>query len=58
VFCRFWFSTEYYSISPGMISQIPSTGAKYMIGFTDSKGTPLSGAAITASTCRPATSGR
>ena len=40
---RIWFFTDYYSISPGMISQIPGTGAKYMIGFTDSKGTPLSG---------------
>jgi len=40
---RIWFFTDYYSISPGMISQIPGKGAKYMIGFTDSKGTPLSG---------------
>jgi len=41
--CRIWFFTDYYSISPGMISQIPGKGAKYMIGFTDSEGTPLSG---------------
>ncbi len=41
---RIWFFTDYYSFSPGMISQIPGKGAKYMIGFTDSEGTPLSGA--------------
>ena len=41
--CRIWFFTNYYSISPGMISQIPGKGAKYMIGFTDRDGTPLSG---------------
>ena len=40
---RIWFFTDYYSISPGMISQIPGKGAKYMIGFTDSEGAPLSG---------------
>jgi hypothetical protein len=40
---RIWFFTDYYSISPGMISQIPGMGAKYMISFTDSQGTPLSG---------------
>jgi hypothetical protein len=40
---RIWFFTDYYSISPGMISQIPGKGAKYMIAFTDSSGTPLSG---------------
>jgi hypothetical protein len=32
----------YFSISPGMISQVPGKGAKYMIAFTDSAGTPLS----------------
>jgi hypothetical protein len=42
---RIWFFTDYYSISPGMISQIPGKGAKYMIGFTDSEGAPLSGSA-------------
>jgi len=42
---RIWFFTDYYSISPGMISQIPGKGAKYMIGFTDSSGRPLSGGA-------------
>jgi hypothetical protein len=40
---RIWFFTNYYSISPGMISQTPGKGAKYMIGFTDSDGVPLSG---------------
>jgi hypothetical protein len=40
---RIWFFTDYYSISPGMLSQTPGKGAKYMIGFTDSGGTPLSG---------------
>jgi hypothetical protein len=42
---RIWFFTDYYSISPGMISQVPGKGAKYMIGFTDSTGAPLSGGA-------------
>jgi hypothetical protein len=32
---RIWFFTDYYSISPGMISQVPGKGAKYMIAFTD-----------------------
>ena len=36
--------TDYYSISPGMVSQNPGKGAKYVIGFTDSAGTPLVGA--------------
>jgi len=40
---RIWFFTDYYSISPGMISQTPRKGAKYMIAFTDSTGVPLSG---------------
>ena len=40
---RIWFFTDYYSFSPGMISQIPGKGAKYMVGFTDSSGTALSG---------------
>jgi hypothetical protein len=40
---RIWFFTNYYSISLGMISQVPGKGAKYMIAFTDSDGTPLSG---------------
>src|SRR5262247_1948562 len=40
---RVWFFTDYYSISPGMISQTPGKGAKYLVAFTDSTGTPLSG---------------
>lgn len=40
---RIWFFTDYYSISPGMISQTPGKGAKYMVAFTDSTDTPLSG---------------
>jgi hypothetical protein len=40
---RIWFFTDYYSLSPGMISQIPGKGAKYMISFTDEDGRPLSG---------------
>src|SRR5262245_53168061 len=42
---RIWFFTDYYSISPGMISQVPGKGAKYMIAFTDGTGAPLSGGA-------------
>lgn len=41
---RIWMFTNYYSLSPGMISQTPGKGAKYMIAFTDSDGEPLSGA--------------
>ncbi|HEX3447834.1 MAG TPA: DUF1214 domain-containing protein, partial [Isosphaeraceae bacterium] len=40
---RDWFFTNYYSISPGMVSKIPGKGAAYMIGFSDNKGKPLSG---------------
>ena len=40
---RIWFFTDYYSISPGMVSQIPGKGAKYGIAFVDSTGTPLNG---------------
>jgi hypothetical protein len=40
---RIWFFTNYYSISPGMISQIPGRGAKYMIALSDSINTPLVG---------------
>ncbi|QIG51011.1 DUF1254 domain-containing protein [Nordella sp. HKS 07] len=42
---RTWFFTDYYAWSPGMISQIPGKGAKYMVGFTDASGIPLSGGA-------------
>lgn len=40
---RTWMFTNYYSISPGMLSQIPGKGAFYGIAFTDSEGDPLSG---------------
>ncbi|MDM0107004.1 DUF1254 domain-containing protein [Variovorax sp. J22R24] len=40
---RIWFFTDYYSVSPGMISQVPGKGAKYMIAFVDARGVPLSG---------------
>ena len=40
---RIWMFTDYYSLSPGMVSQSPGKGAKYMIAFDDSKGAPLSG---------------
>ena len=30
---RIWFFTDYYSISPGMLSQTPGKGAKYMVGI-------------------------
>jgi hypothetical protein len=40
---RIWFFTNYYSVSPGMLSQTPGRGAKYMIAFVDSEGANLSG---------------
>lgn len=40
---RIWFFTDYYSVSPGMLSQIPGKGAKYMMGFTDNENAPLVG---------------
>lgn len=40
---RIWFFTNYYSVSPGMLSKIPGKGAAYMIAFTDGEGEPLSG---------------
>ncbi len=40
---RIWFFTDYYSVSPGMLSQIPGKGAKYMIAFRDAAGENLSG---------------
>jgi len=42
---RIWFFTNYYSVSPGMLSQTPGRGAKYMIAFVDSDGANLSGGA-------------
>ena len=41
--CRPWFFTNYYSVSPGMLSQIPGKGAFYIIAFTDSEDSPLTG---------------
>ncbi len=41
---RIWFFTNYYAVSPGMISKVPGKGAAYMISFTDSQGKPLVGA--------------
>lgn len=40
---RIWMFTDYYSISPGMVSQTPGKGAKYAIAFRDKDGAPLSG---------------
>jgi hypothetical protein len=40
---RAWFFTNYYSVSPGMLSKVPGKGAAYMIAFTDAAGEPLSG---------------
>jgi hypothetical protein len=40
---RLWFFTNYYSISPGMVSQIPGRGAAYEIAFDDADGDPLWG---------------
>ena len=40
---RIWFFTNYYSVSPGMLSQTPGRGAKYMIAFVDMSGANLSG---------------
>jgi hypothetical protein len=40
---RVWFFTDYYSISPGMVSMTPGKGAFYMIAFNDGSGQPLTG---------------
>ncbi|SDT19702.1 Uncharacterized conserved protein [Pseudomonas sp. Z003-0.4C(8344-21)] len=40
---RTWFFTDYYSISPGMVSMTPGKGAFYMIAFEDADGHQLSG---------------
>jgi hypothetical protein len=40
---RINFFTNYYSVSPGMLSYTPGKGANYLIGFNDREGTPLSG---------------
>ena len=40
---RAWFFTDYYSISPGMVSMTPGKGAFYMIAFRDAEGNWLNG---------------
>jgi hypothetical protein len=40
---RDWFFTDYYSISPGMVSMTPGKGAFYMIAFDDADSRPLVG---------------
>lgn len=40
---RVWMFTDYYSISPGMVSLTPGRGAFYAIAFNDARGDPLSG---------------
>jgi hypothetical protein len=40
---RTWFFTDYYSISPGMVSMTPGKGAFYMIAFEDADGDALVG---------------
>jgi hypothetical protein len=40
---RVWMFTDYYSISPGMVSLTPGRGAFYAIAFNDADGHPLSG---------------
>jgi hypothetical protein len=40
---RINFFTNYYSISPGMLSYTPGRGASCVIGFNDSGGAPLLG---------------
>lgn len=40
---RIWFFTDYYSISPGMVSMSPGKGAFYMVAFKDADGNWLNG---------------
>jgi hypothetical protein len=40
---RAWMFTNYYSLSPGMVSLIPGRGAAYEIAFNDAGGELLSG---------------
>ena len=40
---RINFFTNYYSVSPGMLSMTPGKGANYLMAFTDGDGVPLSG---------------
>jgi hypothetical protein len=40
---RIWYFTDYYALSPGMVSQTPGKGAKYGMAFVDSEGNPITG---------------
>src|SRR6266481_1636440 len=40
---RINFFTNYYSVSPGMLSITPGKGANYLMAFTDGEGAPFSG---------------
>ena len=40
---RIAYFTNYYAVSPGMISKVPDKGAAYLIGFKDSAGKLYSG---------------
>ncbi|MCS0497779.1 DUF1254 domain-containing protein [Ancylobacter sp. MQZ15Z-1] len=40
---RIWFFTDYYSWSPGMVSQTPGRGAAYYVAFNDAEGHSFSG---------------
>jgi hypothetical protein len=40
---RVWMFTNYYSLSPGMVSQIAGKGASYWMAYNDALGAPLSG---------------
>jgi hypothetical protein len=40
---RAWMFTNYYSLSPGMVSQIPGKGASYWMAYHDAEGESLSG---------------
>jgi hypothetical protein len=40
---RVAYFTNYYAISPGMLSKVPGKGAAYLIGFRDSAGNFYSG---------------
>jgi hypothetical protein len=40
---RIWYFTNYYSLSPGMLSKTPGRGAAYMMAFVDATDQPLSG---------------
>ena len=42
---RIWYFTNYYSVSPGMVSKIPGRGARYLVAFADDQGEALAGEA-------------